>query len=109
MAAPFYQHLNTMGLTNLWPAGMTTGPYPWSGSTHASQDYAIASIGQLKYLFSFRLDAMIDTDGDGLNDQAELDIGTNPFSADSDGDGIADGWEALWRAVMPLQIPIRTA
>lgn len=32
-----------------------------------------------------------DADGDGLPDHAELAAGTDPFSADTDGDGTADG------------------
>ena len=35
-----------------------------------------------------------DTDGDGLTDYAELfSHGTNPLLADTDGDGMPDGWE----------------
>ncbi len=34
-----------------------------------------------------------DTDGDGLNDGAELALGTSPANPDSDGDGMPDGWE----------------
>ncbi len=35
----------------------------------------------------------VDTDGDGLFDDVELAIGTNPNDADSDDDGVADGAE----------------
>ncbi|MEM7248278.1 MAG: FG-GAP-like repeat-containing protein [Acidobacteriota bacterium] len=34
-----------------------------------------------------------DTDGDGLTDEAELALGTDPFDVDSDDDGVADGEE----------------
>ena len=34
-----------------------------------------------------------DTDGDGLEDGAEVAAGTNPLLADTDGDGLLDGWE----------------
>lgn len=34
-----------------------------------------------------------DTDGDGLQNCAELMIGANPEQADSDGDALPDGWE----------------
>lgn len=40
--------------------------------------------------------ALDDTDGDGLNDFIEEDIGTNINSVDSDNDGIPDGWEWLY-------------
>jgi len=52
VAQPFYDVL-TPDHTHLWPLGMTVGPYPWSGSTNAAQDYAVGNIGQLKYIFSF--------------------------------------------------------
>jgi hypothetical protein len=34
-----------------------------------------------------------DTDGDGLPDAQESQIGTNPYNPDTDGDGILDGVE----------------
>lgn len=34
-----------------------------------------------------------DTDGDGLTDGEELAMGSDPLSTDSDGDGYLDGWE----------------
>ena len=34
-----------------------------------------------------------DTDGDGLTDGEEVNLGTDPVTADSDGDGITDGQE----------------
>ncbi|HUF61471.1 MAG TPA: LamG-like jellyroll fold domain-containing protein [Verrucomicrobiales bacterium] len=37
-----------------------------------------------------------DTDDDGLNDGREVAAGTNPLSADTDGDGYADGAELLF-------------
>ncbi|MCM8536406.1 MAG: malectin domain-containing carbohydrate-binding protein [Lentisphaeraceae bacterium] len=45
----------------------------------------------------------VDTDGDGLTDEEELTLGTNPNLADSDGDGINDGdelkyWGNKWNA-----------
>lgn len=36
-----------------------------------------------------------DSDDDGLADKLELGLGSNPFSLDSDGDGISDGDEVL--------------
>ncbi len=35
--------------------------------------------------------APVDSDADGLSDLAELQVGTNPNAADTDGDGIRDG------------------
>lgn len=35
----------------------------------------------------------VDTDGDGLSDEEEVGIGTDPASVDTDGDGVQDGGE----------------
>lgn len=35
----------------------------------------------------------VDTDGDGLTDEEEADLGTDPAASDSDGDGFADAAE----------------
>ena len=35
----------------------------------------------------------VDTDGDGLNDWEEAQLGTDPNKPDTDGDGMPDGWE----------------
>lgn len=44
---------------------------------------------------------LADTDGDGLNDDAELDLETNPLVGDTDGDGALDGAEVT-RGTSPL-------
>jgi len=38
-------------------------------------------------------DADIDSDGDGLTNREEYELGTDPFNPDTDGDGILDGQE----------------
>nr|WP_275690781.1 hypothetical protein [Halorubellus sp. JP-L1] len=43
-----------------------------------------------------------DSDGDGLDDGAERDAGTNPLVADSDGDGLGDGREVHDLGTDPL-------
>jgi hypothetical protein len=37
----------------------------------------------------------MDMDGDGLTNAQEYLLGTNPFCADSDGDGVPDGQDAF--------------
>jgi len=37
-------------------------------------------------------DPHIDTDGDGLTDYEEFLLGSNPYNADTSGDGVPDGW-----------------
>ena len=44
----------------------------------------------------------IDTDGDGLSDDYELKIGTDPLNPDTDGDGLKDGEEVLVYKTNPL-------
>ena len=43
-----------------------------------------------------------DTDGDGLTNQREAEVGTDPANADSDADGLMDGEEALQVRTNPL-------
>ncbi len=38
---------------------------------------------------------MLDTDGDGIPDEIEEEIGTDPLNSDTDGDGVPDGYELL--------------
>ncbi|MEZ5301023.1 MAG: lamin tail domain-containing protein [Verrucomicrobiales bacterium] len=55
-----------------------------------------------------------DHDGDQLSANAEFALGTDPFSADSDGDGMSDGYENQTRAIgndplaSALQVPPKT-
>ncbi len=44
----------------------------------------------------------LDSDGDGLTDDAETQAGTNPFDADTDGDGLPDGREVSVYRTDPL-------
>lgn len=43
-----------------------------------------------------------DTDGDGLTDNTETEIGSDPENADTDGDGLTDGEEVLTYATSPI-------
>ena len=45
-----------------------------------------------------------DTDNDGLPDLLEFEIGTNPIDFDTDGDGLADGWELMIAGLNPLLV-----
>lgn len=44
----------------------------------------------------------VDSDGDGLSDQTEAELGTNPNVADTDGDGLSDGVEVQVEGTLPL-------
>jgi len=47
-------------------------------------------------------DVAKDSDGDGLNDDLEAKLGTDPFNKDTDGDGLTDGEEHLTYKTDPL-------
>lgn len=51
---------------------------------------------------STRFTTLVDTDGDGLSDEEEAILGTDPVSVDSDGDGISDAEEVRIFATNPL-------
>jgi len=73
LAAPFYDRLNLS--------------YPWVGAP-ATNDYAVANIGQVKNLFAFN--PANDSDGDGMPDWWERKYGfcaTNALDAASDANG----------------------
>lgn len=44
-----------------------------------------------------------DGDGDGLNDDEERSLGTDPIKSDTDGDGLIDGWEVRGRGAVDLR------
>ncbi len=48
--------------------------------------------------------AVIDTDGDGLNDTYEISIGTDPNKFDTDGEGLSDGDEVNLYKTNPLHV-----
>jgi gliding motility-associated-like protein/uncharacterized repeat protein (TIGR01451 family) len=48
------------------------------------------------------IDCLLDADFDGLNDDVEIEIGTDPNNPDTDGDGIEDGQEVNIDATDPL-------
>lgn len=43
--------------------------------------------------YNGKADLYVDSDGDGLIDEQEMDLGTNPQSVDTDGDGLSDLFE----------------
>jgi hypothetical protein len=122
ISAPFYDALH--GADPVWLQGQRTvnltqdatdaGNFlPWSSSTADDQNKSIATIGQLKSVFSLRfetlpslldwwnaqylgghgIDPHADADNDGLANYREYQLGTELDDDDSDGDGMKDGWE----------------
>ena len=85
VSAPFYDRLWELGLTNCYSDGAGM-PYPWSNATNAPRDFALANIGQAKYVFSFdpvslSSNLVVDSDDDGLPDDWEVAHGLNPNDA----------------------------
>jgi Ca2+-binding RTX toxin-like protein len=90
IAAPFYSKLHD--LDAVWlndqltqnqtkDASDSANFYPWSSATTDDANKAMATIGQLKAVFSLRFETLIldpDQDDDGLNDQWERDHGLDP-------------------------------
>ena len=48
------------------------------------------------------MEGPVDSDGDGLSDEYELKIGTDPLNPDTDGDSLRDGEEVLTYKTNPL-------
>lgn len=115
IAKPFYDVLNEAdsswlleqltqnGLTtqneHYWqvsgnPAYYQNGYYPWDPATPVEVNNAVATIGQLKAVFSLRFEthpSLSDQDEDGLNDAWELANGLDVANGDQNGNGILDG------------------
>lgn len=86
IAAPFYDRLQAADPT--WLAAQATengmpntgSHYPWTSTTADDANKAMATIGQLKSVFSLRFETYTPTTG-------------TPAEGDSDGDGYSDEWE----------------
>lgn len=77
VAAPFYDRLRQVGYFAHPLAELAV--YPWTYSTAPADDYALVNLGQVKHVFSF------------IRTSEPLVLDT--YLADSDLDGIANGWE----------------
>lgn len=106
VARPFYNRLVSVGYNtraNLILHGYPISwilPYPWDPQTSVETNYAPATLGQLKMVFSFSLtgfDTTEDSDGDTLPDDWEIAYGLDPETPDDpqedpDEDGLTK-WE----------------
>lgn len=57
---------------------------------------------EVQSLYTYESIPPTDSDGDGLNDLLEEDLGTDPTNPDSDEDGLSDGHEVLDLGTNPL-------
>ncbi len=72
--------------------GLPDGSYVFEYTTNEASAPCTNSSVQVTISAS---DCVVDTDGDGLTDGEEIDLGTDPNLADTDGDGLTDGEEVL--------------
>jgi len=78
-------------------------PDPAAGGQSLTLEHTFAIQGNdIDGMFA-GLDAR-DSDGDGLTDPDEVEIGTNPKNPDTDGDGLGDEQEAHWLTTSPLNV-----
>ncbi|NDV15589.1 T9SS type B sorting domain-containing protein [Muricauda sp. TY007] len=71
--------------------GLATGDYVFEYTT-ATEAPCLPTSVQVTISVS---DCTVDTDGDGLTDGEETNLGTDPNNPDTDGDGLTDGEEVL--------------
>jgi N-acetylmuramoyl-L-alanine amidase len=113
IAAPFYSRLAASSPANAtWLAAERTtngtnypnSIFPWTATTDDDSNRSIATIGQLKAVFSLRFESLpppnlpplnpdADTDGDGLTDGEEYLGGYVAGNRDSNNNGISDGYD----------------
>jgi len=72
--------------------GMPSGDYVFRYTTTGAEAPCANTSVEVTISVS---DCMVDTDGDGLLDTEELELGTDPTNPDTDGDGLTDGEEVL--------------
>jgi len=101
ISEPFYTRIHEFAPYwldyQVWTNGTASpGTYlPWSKPKFDDDNHAVATVGQMKAVFSLRFESLttaVDSDLDGLSDEEELLAGTDPDNVDSDFDGIPDWW-----------------
>jgi len=100
-AKPFYDLLAELSsiepyLSNALPSSLI-GPYPWTTIATDDVDYAVANVGQAKFVFSMDFDR----DGDGLPDWWEWHYFTN-LNQNASGSFMGDGWSNLQKYQLGL-------
>ncbi len=89
----FYAQTLLLGLLTSSPYSITwTNPIQGAYSLLAK---AWDNAGNSRFSAIIYVIISLDSDGDGVNDFTEILNGTNPFLADTDGDGVPDGLDAF--------------
>lgn len=72
------------------------GAYHYTSTHNLSDIYSAKNDSYWTFMinmFAFLTGGKVDTDGDGLTDDEERELGTDPNNPDTDGDGLSDGDE----------------
>ena len=95
------------GSNGVYDAGiawdMTGVSFTSSWETVCVQLFPMGSAGEMEDMAFVQVMTSLDTDGDGLLDAQEQQLGTDPFNSDSDGDGIMDGDEVCVTKTNPTE------
>ncbi len=75
---------------------------PVSGITEGITSVNVTLSGAVKSTTVISSASQIDSDGDGLTDAVEAELGANPVNSDSDNDGLPDGEEVNAHGTDPL-------
>jgi hypothetical protein len=74
---------------------ITNSVWAWMGQGYSCNRYMLTNLPP--YAVFLILGTPLDSDGDGLTDAYERLVShTDPYKADSSGDGMLDGWKVLW-------------
>jgi hypothetical protein len=92
------------------PAGMDIDPVSglitWTpdtlGDFPVEVDVSDGNLGSAQQAWAILVSEALDSDGDGLTDEQEETLGTDPFDPDSDDDGVFDGDEVNVHDTNPL-------
>ncbi|MFA5129713.1 MAG: hypothetical protein WC477_02195 [Patescibacteria group bacterium] len=83
-------------------AAFTYQSYQGSGSPSVVLPTPSSTVPSIPAKTGTGYNGSADSDGDGLSNDQELKLGTNPNNADSDGDGLTDGEEVMTYHTNPL-------
>ena len=105
--AEFHGKVSAKGLIPVWAVGLFVilvmfvcflAFFPRRGAQEAASATQTAAANQTQAAIS----GQEDTDGDGLTNNEEAQIGTDPLNPDTDGDGLKDGEEVKTYRTNPL-------